>query len=63
LGVPEGETADPSASSGFPVSLGGFAEPHSAFLREAAYVVVFESSVLGNPEFARDDKGEEQRSP
>jgi len=25
---------------------------------KAAYVVVFESSVVGNPEFARDDKGE-----
>jgi hypothetical protein len=24
--------------------------------KKAAYVVVFESSVVGNPEFARDDK-------
>jgi hypothetical protein len=27
--------------------------------KKAAYVVVFESSVVGNPEFARDDKGED----
>jgi hypothetical protein len=27
-------------------------------LEKAAYVVVYESSVVGNPEFARDDKGE-----
>ena len=27
-------------------------------LEKAAYVVVFESSGVGNPEFARDDKGE-----
>jgi hypothetical protein len=27
-------------------------------LKNAAYVVVLESSVIGNPEFARDDKGE-----
>jgi hypothetical protein len=27
-------------------------------LEKAAYVVVFGSSVVGNPEFARDDKGE-----
>ena len=27
-------------------------------LKKAAYVVVDESSVVGNPEFARDDKGE-----
>jgi hypothetical protein len=27
-------------------------------LEKAAYVVVFETSVVGNPEFARDDKGE-----
>jgi len=26
---------------------------------KAAYVVVSENSVLGNPEFARDDKGED----
>jgi hypothetical protein len=26
--------------------------------KKAAYVVVDESSVVGNPEFARDDKGE-----
>jgi hypothetical protein len=26
-------------------------------LEKAAYVVVFESGVVGNPEFARDDKG------
>jgi hypothetical protein len=26
--------------------------------KKAAYVVVGESSVVGNPEFARDDKGE-----
>jgi len=27
-------------------------------LKKAAYVVVLESSAVGNPEFARDDKGE-----
>ena len=27
-------------------------------LKKAAYVAVEESSVVGNPEFARDDKGE-----
>jgi hypothetical protein len=27
-------------------------------LKKAAYVAVDESSVVGNPEFARDDKGE-----
>jgi hypothetical protein len=27
-------------------------------LEKAAYVVVFDTSVVGNPEFARDDKGE-----
>jgi len=27
--------------------------------QKAAYVVVLESSVVGNPEFARDDKGED----
>jgi hypothetical protein len=27
-------------------------------LRKAAYVAVNESSVVGNPEYARDDKGE-----
>jgi hypothetical protein len=32
-------------------------------LEKAAYVVVFESSVVGNPEFARDDKGEGRGSP
>jgi hypothetical protein len=32
-------------------------------LEKAAYVAVFESSVVGNPEFARDDKGGGQRSP
>jgi hypothetical protein len=30
---------------------------------KAAYVAVFESSVVGNPEFARDDKRGGQRSP
>jgi hypothetical protein len=31
--------------------------------KKAAYVVVLESSVVGNPEFARDDKGEGGCSP
>ena len=31
--------------------------------KKAAYVVVYESSVVGNPEFARDDKRGGQRSP
>jgi hypothetical protein len=31
-------------------------------LEKAAYVVVFESTVVGNPEFARDDKRGGQRS-
>ena len=26
-------------------------------LEKAAYVAIFESTVVGNPEFARDDKG------
>jgi hypothetical protein len=30
-------------------------------LEKAAHVVVFESSVVGNPEFARDDKRGGQR--
>jgi hypothetical protein len=41
-------TADPSPSSGFPGGLGGFGEPHAAFPK-AAYVVVDESGVVGNP--------------
>jgi len=31
--------------------------------KKAAHVVVEESSVVGNPEFARDDKGEGGRRP
>src|SRR5271163_4317235 len=31
--------------------------------KKAAYVVVDESSVVGNPEFARDDKGEGSGAP
>jgi hypothetical protein len=49
-------TADPSASSGFPVRLSGFGEPHTAFFRESRIRGRFESSVVGNPESARDDK-------
>jgi hypothetical protein len=30
-----GRTAGPSATSGFPVRLGGFGEPHAAFLKES----------------------------
>ena len=51
-------TADPSASFGFPVRLGGFGEFMRLSAKKAAYVVVGESSEEGNPEFARDDKGE-----
>jgi hypothetical protein len=52
----ERDTAGPSASSGFPVRLNGFSEPHAAFLRESRIRGRFQSCVVGNPEFARDDK-------
>ena len=44
-----------------PDFLSGLAVPVNPMrlsLEKAAYVVVDESSVVGNPEFARDDKGE-----
>ena len=49
---------DPSASSEFPVGLSGFGEYHRLSSKKTAYVAVSESGVVGNPEFARDDKGE-----
>jgi hypothetical protein len=49
-------TAGPSASSGFPVRLSGFGDIMRLSSKKAAYVVLDESSVVGNPEFARDDK-------
>jgi hypothetical protein len=49
-------TADPSASSGFPVWLVVSVDFMRLSSKKAAYVVVGESSVVGNPEFARDDK-------
>jgi hypothetical protein len=45
-------TAGPSAASGFPVRLNLM----RLSSKKAAYVVVDESIVVGNPEFARDDK-------
>jgi hypothetical protein len=48
----EKSTADPSASSGFPVRLGGVGKPRAAFLKKAAHVAVDWCSVVGNPEFA-----------
>jgi hypothetical protein len=48
----ENDTADPSASSGFPVRISGFGEPHAAFLKESRIRGFFASSVVGNAEFA-----------
>jgi hypothetical protein len=46
-----------------PDFLSSFVAPVSIMrlsLEKAAYVVVDESSVVGNPEYARDDKGEDR---
>ena len=51
-----GRTAGPSPSPDF---LSGFVAPVNFVrlsLKKAAYVAVDESCVVGNPEFARDDK-------
>jgi hypothetical protein len=55
----EGErrTAGPSASSGFPVDVSGVGELHAAFFTESRTRGHIQGSVVGNPEFARDDKG------
>jgi hypothetical protein len=56
----EGErrTAGPSASSDFLLSSVALVHFMRLSLKKAAHAVVDESSVVGNPEFARDDKGE-----
>jgi hypothetical protein len=49
-------TAGPSAFSEFPVRPGGVGRLHAAFLKESRIRGRCESSVVGNPEYARDDK-------
>jgi hypothetical protein len=49
-------TAGPSAFSGFPVRLVALVNCLRLSLKKAEYVAVDESSVVGNPEYARDDK-------
>ena len=43
---------------GFPVELGVISELHAAFLNESRARGHLECRVVGNPGFARDDKGE-----
>jgi hypothetical protein len=47
-----------SASSEFPVNLSGVVEPRAAFLKESRICGRWLVQRVGNPEFARDDKGE-----
>ena len=49
-------TADPSASSGFPVGVVVSVDLMRLSLEKAAYVVVYESGVVGNPEFAPNEQ-------
>ena len=51
-------TADPSASPGFPVESCGFDQLHVVLFRENHISGAGESCEVGNPEYARDDKGE-----
>ena len=51
-----GWTADPSASSGFPVRLSGVVTARAAFIKESRIRGRWLVQLVGNPEFARDDK-------